>query len=180
MSWEWLTRGSSVFKDMLLIADGSGHNADEPIQIDAPADAVCLFLDLLTFPFDLSTRTPVTSSAKQILLVLHLADKLGANTISEYMERQLNALDPWEVLKYANETDDIPLAKKAIARLPLNGCSVKWFDKDNELSTAMRGLTLEWQLALLHCLVPYMARGKSHERSMVIQSLDKAAQHFQP
>ena len=142
----------------MLEAARPGQQDDaEIITFDEPAVVVELFLDLLFAWGDISS-TPLTTDIAKTNALLRLADKYGSDEIEKLAEKRVTQLDPWQVLKFAEEVDDLKLE-------------------------AAGSLTPTWQIALVRCLAPTISlRDIKHKDPfhMILQSSKVAAEQFDP
>lgn len=148
--------------------------ASDTIVIDAPADVVAIFLDLL-LAYGEIVNTPLLTDTRQTCTLQRLADKYGSAEIEKLAKARLDHLPRWAVLQYANTVNDINLARCAIARMTSGHDDTYW--KSTEM------LTPQWQIALIRCLVVTVTRFGSNESTrtvMVMGDPQEAAERFNP
>lgn len=172
---------------MLDIPGGAGTKTSESIPVDATTDVVALFLKLLLFPFELD-GLQLKFDLQMNLELICLAEQFDAEEVEDLANQQISQLNPWDILQYANDNDNVFLARIAIERLHVERIQ-KWYEDDTVFWPRVKNLKVEWQLALIRCLAPTIDRERKAPRSahtlddvpVVLQyNISRVASHFNP
>lgn len=165
---ELTAHDSSVFADMLDAASPLGSD-QKPIDMGATAIVVAAFLDLMLHLGDLKPNL-VQLEMEDTCKLIRLARKFEAEELVDAATSKLEEWDVWDVLKHANDLDDVEIAREALRHVKEFH---SWHTRGKvDLKDAWRHVAMlkpAWQFALLRCYMPSIDLDKDPQLSIRVR-----------